>query len=195
MEQKQLEAMIVAAKNGSAEAYKALLETYWPRLYKFFLRAAGNHHDAEDLLGELALRVVRRLKSYDERGRFEAWLFRIAANLVRDRIRRIKATPAIASISAETDRQVPRTKQIAGRSEDVDKQLIEAEMFAKANDALRRLDDTSRQMVLLRLCSEMSFKEIAEIYGCPIGTALAKVRRGLIKLREFLALDIKDGIE
>ena len=83
MDQQQLRKTIAAAKAGDAEGYRVLLEAYGSRLYGYFLRATGSSHDAEDMLGELMLRLVRRLESYDERGRFEQWLFRIAANMVR----------------------------------------------------------------------------------------------------------------
>ena len=88
MDPERLQRAISGAQAGRPEAYRALLEAYWPRLYGYFLRATGNHHDAEDLLGDLGLRMVRQLKSYREQGRFDHWLFRIAANMVRDRIRR-----------------------------------------------------------------------------------------------------------
>ena len=105
MDQQQLREIIASAKSGDAEGYEALLEAYGPRLYGYFLRATRSHHDAEDLLSELMLRLVRRMKSYDERGRFDQWLFRIAANMVRDRIRRIKARPSVASLTSQADQE------------------------------------------------------------------------------------------
>ena len=101
MDPQQLPEIIADAKAGSAEAFDTLLKTYGPRLYGYFLRATGHHQDAEDLLGDMSLKLVRRLHSYDERGRFEPWLFRIAANMVRDRIRRLRSRPRAVSLSAE----------------------------------------------------------------------------------------------
>ena len=77
------------------------MRRYGPRLYGYFYRATGHHHDAEDLLGEMTLKLVRQLEKYDDRGRFEPWLFRIAANMVRDRIRRLKVRPRNVSLSVE----------------------------------------------------------------------------------------------
>ncbi len=84
----QVEEMIRLAKLGRPEAFAALLASYGPRLHGYFFRITASPQDAEDLLSETMLRLVATIGRYDERGRFEAWLFRIAANLVRDRLRR-----------------------------------------------------------------------------------------------------------
>ena len=86
MNPQQLRDTIEKAQAGDAQAYEGLLAAYQSRLYGYFYRATSVHHDAEDLLGELVLRLVRTLPRYDHIGRFEPWLFRMAANLVRDRI-------------------------------------------------------------------------------------------------------------
>ena len=189
MDRQGLHAMIAAAQAGSPEAYQALLEAYWPRLYGFFLRAVGNHHEAEDLLGELALRLVRNLTSYVDRGRFEPWLFRVAANMIRDRIRRLKVRPHVTSLSAEDDHGSAMSDRIEGEAPAVEKRLVAGEVASELNAALEQLDPTTRQMILLRHFSEMSFKEIAESYECPIGTVLAKVHRGLKQLRKLMGAE------
>src|SRR6056297_3556909 len=84
-----------------------VLDRYGSRLYGYFLRSTGRPADADDLLGELMLRVVRQAGQYDEQGRLEHWLFRMAANLARDRVRRQATRPTAVSL-AKTD--------VAGRS-------------------------------------------------------------------------------
>ncbi len=177
---------IASAKAGHADGFQKLLDAYGPRLYGYFFRATGNHHDAEDLLSEMALRLVRMLKSYDERGKFEPWLFRIAANLVRDRIRRLKASPSPASLSAEDERGTPMADSIAGGHVAVDAELHAREASAELTAALERLDETTRQMIVLRHFAQMSFKEIAGACACPVGTVLARVHRGLKTLRRLM---------
>ena len=186
MEPQRLRATIASAQAGSADGFEAILEAYGSRLYGYFLRTSRNHHDAEDLLGELMLRLVRRLRSYDERGRFEPWLFRIAANIVRDYIRRQKSRPTAASLSAEDEMGSPLAEQLAGFAGSADAGIEAAEVSAQLNDALAKLAPTVRQMILLRHFGEMSFKEIAELFDCPLGTVLARVHRGLKKLRHLM---------
>jgi RNA polymerase sigma-70 factor, ECF subfamily len=175
-------------KGDGAEAGDAqqLLATYGQRLYGFFLRATGSHHDAEDLLGELMLRVIRSRDSYDERGKVESWLFRIAANLLRDRIRRKRSSPPGVSLEAETPAGLSVGEALSDDSPMPDEAMLTADVSVRVQKALARLDESSRQMVLLRHFAEMSFKEIAEIFSCPIGTVLAKVHRALKSLREIL---------
>jgi len=186
MEDQRLRAIIASARVGSSEAYQALLEAYGPRLYGYFFRATRSHHDAEDMLAELMLRLVRRLKSYDERGRFERWLFRIAANIVRDRFRRMKVRPAAMSLSAEHDSDSPLAQRIAGDGPAVDDRMMAAEASAELNAAMEKLDFTTREMILLRYFGQMSFKELAKSFHCPLGTALARVHRGLRTLRRLM---------
>ena len=191
MDPQQLRSTIASARAGEAQAYATLLEIYGPRLYSYFLRATGRHHDAEDLLSEVMFRLVRRLKSYQEYGRFDQWLFRIAANVLRDRIRRIKAAPEMFSLSM-TDAAGRRIDQkLAGRPSPAEARLQAAETGQQLQAALAKLDDTTRQMVLLRYLGGMSFAQLAELFECPLGTALARVHRGLQAMRR--RMDRKNG--
>lgn len=186
MHSQQLRAMIAAARSGGEEAYRQLLAGYGPRLYGYFYRATRSHHDAEDLLGEVMLRLVRRLGDYDDRGRFEPWLFCVAANLVRDRIRRARANPTPMSLEAGSDAGTALVESLSGPDVAVDGDVLADEVSKELSSALARLDERSRQMVLLRHFGEMSFKEIAEVFECPVGTVLAKVHRALKSLRVVL---------
>jgi RNA polymerase sigma-70 factor (ECF subfamily) len=186
MDSQQLRANIASARAGSDEAYRRLLAAYGSRLYGYFYRATGSHHDAEDLLGELMLRLVRRLGDYDDRGRFEPWLFRIAANLVRDRIRRRRSRPKTVSMESADDEAGSPAETVAGPDCPVDADAMAAEASVQLQAALGQLDEKSRQMVLLRHFGEMSFKEIAEVCECPIGTVLARVHRAMKSLRAIL---------
>lgn len=189
MEPERLRAVIVSAQTGDSGAYRELLDAYGRRLYGYFLRAIGNHHDAEDLLGELMLKLVSKLDKYDDRGRFEPWLFRIASNMVRDRIRRVKANPKPASLSVESDTGTSRADQLLAATGPVEDGLLAEETSERLQQALLRLDETTREMILVRHFSQMSYKEIAELFQCPLGTALARVHRGLKVLRQIMGAD------
>lgn len=191
MEAQQLRDIIARAQGDQAEGYEQLLAAYGPRLYRYFHRATGSHHDSEDLLGELMLRLIRTLKGYDDRGRFEPWLFRIASNMVRDRIRRRVASPIVPMAQASDDGG-SAPDEIAGPAVSVDAGLLATETSLALREALDRLEPTTRDMILLRHFADMSFKEIAELYRCPLGTALARVHRGLRTLRKLIG-DEHDG--
>ena len=179
----------MSAQAGDPGAYRELLDMYGRRLYGYFLRATGSHHDAEDLLGEVMLRLVSKLDKYDDRGRFEPWLFRIAANMVRDRIRRSKANPMPASLSIDSEAGASRADQLMAETGRIDAGLLAEETSEQLQRALLRLDETTREMILVRHFGQMSFKEIADLFQCPLGTALARVHRGLKALRRMMGAD------
>ncbi len=189
MEPERLRAVIVSAQAGDPEAYRELLDAYGRRLYGYFLRVTGSHHDAEDLLGEVMLKLVAKLDKYDDRGRFEPWLFRIAANMVRDRIRRAKTRPTPASLSVETETGISRADQLLAATGSVDDKILIEETSAHLQQALLKLDATTRDMILMRHFGQMSYKEIADLFQCPLGTALARVHRGLKALRRMMSAD------
>ena len=193
MESEQVRAMIRAARMGDEAAYQEFLAAYGPRLYGYFFRATGSAHDSEDLLGEVMVRLLRRLGDYDECGRFEPWLFSIAANLVRDRIRRKKARPTMASLESADDDHASLGDALPGAAEPVDGAMMASENSDALAAAMETLDETSRQMVLLRHFSEMSFKEIAAVFECPLGTVLAKVHRALKALRAVMEGESDDA--
>ena len=193
MDSQSLRATIRAARAGEDGAYRRLLAAYGPRLFGYFFRATGSAHDAEDLLGELMLRLVRRLADYDEQGRFEPWLFRIATNLVRDRIRRSQTRPSPASLDAGQPGGSSLADTVPGSPPTVDAGLLRAEANEALRRALEKLDERSRQIVLLRHFGEMTFKEIARIFDCPLGTVLARVHRALKVLRAAMEEDDERG--
>jgi len=186
MNPQQLSEIIAAAQAGEAAGFETLLEVFGPRLYGYFYKATGNHHEVEDLLGEISLRLVKQLRNYDHRDRFEPWLFRVAANMVRDRIRRRVSRPRTASLSASDDAGGSLVDSLSGNDESVDSRLLAAEAGEQLSSAMQTLDETTREMVLLRYFGELSFKELADRFHCPLGTVLAKVHRGLHALRKVM---------
>lgn len=178
--------MIHKAQSGDSDALAELFSAYKSRLFGYFFRATGNRHDADDLLSEVALRLVRTLSRYRHQGRFEPWLFRMAANLVRDRIRRKKTRPNLASLSATDEDGNSMAQRVEGAIPAVDANMLAGESREELQAALSQLDDTTREMILLRHFADMSFKEIAQQFDCPLGTALAKVHRGLKALKGIM---------
>ena len=196
MESSRIGAIVASAQAGDPAAYKSLLEAYGHRLFGYFLRATSSQHDAEDLLGELMLKLVRQLKAYKDQGRFDQWLFRIAANMVRDRIRRRKAAMPTVSINTRDDRSQDIVDRLGSDDPPADAALLAAEASGRLHEALGKLDEVTRQMVLLRHFGDMSFKELAWTFDCPIGTVLAKVHRGLKSLRCIMEkMEEQDGTD
>ncbi len=176
-----LETLIRRAQQKDASAFDAVVEIYAPRLYGFLFRLTGHREDAEDLVQEVFVRLVRMFGQYRHEDRFEPWLFRIASNLARDRFRRIRRTPPIASLGGNEEIQTADegpARRAKGEDEGEDRERLQA--------GIDRLPDGEREVILLRHYGELSFAEIAELMDTPLGTALARGHRGLSKLRAWM---------
>lgn len=181
--------LIRGAQRGDAVAFDRLVEAFAHRLSGFIYRMTGRREGVEDLVQEVFVRVVRMIGAYQHDGRFEAWIFRIAANLVRDRLRRTKRAPRlvdVGSLGGGEEVEAGGLDRLEGPSEPADARLVRDEAIDALNDALARLPEAEREVVLLRHFSQMSFREIAVLMGTPIGTALARGHRGLARLRELM---------
>lgn len=192
MDTTDLTDVIARAQAKDASAFDELLERYGRRLYGYFYRALGRRADAEDLLQETFVRLVGTIAQYRHEGRFEPWLFRIATNLVRDRIRRSRASREISPRLAGPDdgRSLGQMLETHGESREDGRspmdRLASAEELDQLGRAIHALPEPERMVILLRHFSELPFREIAEIMGTPLGTALARAHRGLARLRELM---------
>jgi RNA polymerase sigma-70 factor (ECF subfamily) len=184
-----LAAVVRRAQQLDAEAFEWLVDAYSSRLYGFLYRLTGRSEDAEELVQDVFVRLVRAIRSYEHDGRFEAWLFRIATNLARDRIRRRIRAPEICSLEALEERPNRRSDwerlgDLSGPSPEAATEL--AEDLGRLEHCLARLASPEREVILLRHYARLSFAEIAEAMSTPVGTALARSHRGLAKLRRWM---------
>lgn len=177
--------LIDRARGRDLEAIDAIVDLYAKRLFSFFRRMCGDRHQAEDLVQEVFVRLVRNIESYDHRGRFDAWIFRIAGNLARDRARRLSRPHEVSGMeqSAGDDRAFLKLR--AAPSDEGDP-LEMREDVDQLQRALEELPEHEREVVLMRHYGGLSFAEIADMMGTPIGTALARAHRGLARLREIM---------
>ena len=185
----EIAVLIDGAQQGNAECFDGLIDAYADRMYGYFYRATGSRTAAEDLLQELFLRLIQAVKRYDHREQFDAYLFRIAANLKRDLFRKDRRSRLTRS-STGLDEPRPETCLGVGGLDDraggPAQTMEQAEQIDEMQEAMTRLPAAEREVIVLRHFSELSFKEIASIMQTPVGTALARAHRGLNRLRQLL---------
>ncbi len=176
--------VIRKATRLEAEAFDEIVDAYSGRLFGFFQRMLGGREEAEDLVQEVFVRIVKGIADYREEGRFEAWLFRIAGNLVRDRLRREpkEAATGIAEQDCAQDLELRTGRQTGGAGESLELQ----ENVDRMQKCLAKLPSMEREVILMRHYGELSFAEIAEYTEAPLGTVLARAHRGLAKLRQWM---------
>ena len=150
-----------------------LVERYQYRLVRYLVYLTGRSDHVEDLAQETWLRVLARGNQYDQRARFEAWLFSIARNLAMDRWRRQRREGPVQRDGTEAppDESSPFLK--AAKGEDA----------ARLAAALTQLEADYREALLLRFQEDLSLQEIAGIVGAPVSTVSSRIYRGLAQLR------------
>jgi len=147
---------------------------YASRCYGYFYRLTGNNDVSDELLSELFVKLVEKIASY-KGGSFDGWLFKIASNIFHDYLRSKQRRKKLLDVQKEQlESQFTEPKK--SDNEQIDKLQIQ----------LTRLEADTRELIMLRFYSELSFKEIAQMRSEPIGTTLAKLHRGLKKLRELM---------
>ena len=170
----ELEQIIRGCKAGRAESFEALVDIYAKRCYGYFYRLTGSRAVSDDLLSELYLKLVAKIRSY-KGGVFESWLFRIASNVFHDYLR-----------GKQKQRKLFEAKKAQLELKLAEADESEAGAIDKLQIQLGKLDADTRELIMLRFYSQASFKEIAAMRSEPIGTTLSKVHRGLKKLRELM---------
>ncbi len=147
------------------------------RIYNFAYRLTGNPDDASDLMQEVLLRVRRGLAGYTP-GSFEGWLWRITRNAFLDDVRRKKRRPTVAL--PDDDRSA-----LGSASEPADV-LAESQLPRHLQEALLALSFEFREAVVMCDVVGLTYDEISEATGVPVGTVRSRIHRGRKMLRGML---------
>lgn len=177
----ELAPILEAAARGDAAAWKQVVSLYARRLYALAKSRCRNHDVAEEITQSVLATLAAKLGGgqYEEQGKFESWLFRMAMNRVRDHVRREKRRPEELEVqdqdgAAEGIRQ--RAQQERTESAELDRLRI----------AMGQLSESDREIVELRHHGQMNFKDMADLLDEPMGTLLARHHRALRKLKELM---------
>ena len=170
----ELAQIIIGCKNGDSNCFSQIVDIYASRCYGYFYRLTSNNDLSDELLSELFVKLVEKIASY-KGGSFDGWIFKIASNIFHDYLRTKQRRKKLLDFQKkQLELEITEPKQ--SDNEQIDNLQIQ----------LRRLDTDTRELIMLRFYSELSFKEIAAMRSEPIGTTLAKLHRGLKKLRELM---------
>jgi RNA polymerase sigma-70 factor (ECF subfamily) len=166
--------LIIGCKNGDSGCFSQVVDIYASRCYGYFYRLTGNNDASDELLSELFVKLVEKIGSY-KGGSFESWVFKIASNIFHDHLR-----------SKQRQKKLLDARKGQLESEITELKQADIEQIDKLQIQLSKLDADTKELVMLRFYSELSFKEIAAMRSEPIGTTLAKLHRGVKKLRELM---------
>jgi RNA polymerase sigma factor (sigma-70 family) len=175
--------LIAQYRGGSEAAFEKLVNKYSPRVYTTIYLIVKDQGVAEDLLQDVFVKVVQTLSSdgYNEEGKFQPWLMRIAHNLAIDYFRKRKRYPTIVM---EDGANLFNTLKFAEETiEDIKVKEDTVDLVRKLID---ELPETQKQVLIMRHYMDLSFQEIAEQTGVSINTALGRMRYALINMRKKL---------
>ncbi|MBI1373252.1 MAG: sigma-70 family RNA polymerase sigma factor [Phycisphaera sp.] len=182
MAERGIDQTLRAAIEGDQAAWRELVEDYSGRVYGLLLRQCRNAELAEEITQATFVKIVSKLPDYDEQGRFESWLFRIAINRLRDEMRRRKRQASTMDFAETPPEAVGQTSNGPMPGDRMDTQ----EEHDKLHTAIAQLPEADREVLYMRYTAELSFAQIAEALEQPLGTVLARSHRALKKLRTLL---------
>jgi len=189
------EELMLGYRDGDEDAFEMLYCRYEKPLLDFIYRMIMNAVDAESLCQETFFRIVRAKRKYEATAQFKTWLFQIALNLCRDRLRRMKHRSHLslnAPAQSQNDGDVELQELISDPSSDLEKHVEKDELEALVQGAIASLPEDERLVVILKEYQELKLSEIADIMNCPIGTLKSLNYRAHEKLKKILAKYIGD---
>ena len=188
-EERSDEDLIQAVAHGERAAFDVLVRRHKVRLYNYLLRLLRDPTDAEEIAQETFVRAFVHAEKYRTVARFSTWLYTIATNLVRNRIRKQRSTPKLVSISwgrgeeedgERHDIDLPDANDLPDRT--VEKQEIHGAVAA----GIARIPAKYREAFVLREINHFSYEEIAAVTGLKLGTVRSRINRGRGHFREIM---------
>ena len=174
---------------GSEDAFAQLMDRHKSRIYTTIFFIVKERELAEDLFQETMIKIIRLIQAekYDEKGKFISWAVRIARNLAIDFYRKERRGPSIQHENDDYDifNNVPQ------HEESIEDKIIQEESAQHVRDMIKQIPEKQREVLIMRHYANMSFKEIADVQGVNINTALGRMRYALLHLRKFVGLESK----
>ena len=169
--------------NGNEQSFEILIKRHKQRIYNFIFSKVLDRDITEDIFQDTFIKVINTLKrgKYNEEGKFLPWVMRIAHNLIIDHFRKAKRIPTFKNTD-EFD-----IFSVLGDGElNAEKQLIKEQILSDVRRLIDELPDDQKEVLIMRMYKDMSFKEISQTTNVSINTALGRMRYALINMRKLI---------
>ncbi|HEX9188556.1 MAG TPA: sigma-70 family RNA polymerase sigma factor [Vicinamibacteria bacterium] len=183
------EELVEACQAGEASAFDVLVGRWEDRIRGAAYRFLGSEEEARDVAQEAFLKAYRSLAGFKREARFSSWLYQIATNLCRDRLRRRK-TRATVSLE-ELDGGGPAMVETRPGADDL---LLARDLARAVRLAVESLPEEQREVVILKEYQDLTFLEIAQALDVPVSTVKTRLYRGLGQLRRRLEREGVRGV-
>jgi RNA polymerase sigma-70 factor (ECF subfamily) len=179
-------AWVARTLSGDPRGYEALMQRYHGPLRRLLQTMLHNADDTDDLLQETFVRAFRFLHRFDPARPFGPWLMRIGANLARNQLRRraMRAEVPLEATAGEGEESYEGSwfADFGTLAEVERRRLVD-----RVRQAMESLSEELRAVLEMRIMAEMSYKEIAEALGIPIGTVMSRLNRARGQIQTALA--------
>ncbi|MDF7806082.1 sigma-70 family RNA polymerase sigma factor [Pontiellaceae bacterium B12219] len=182
---------IEAYLNGDSNALEPMVEKYKRPLYSFILKMTEGREDTDEIFQETWFRALKNVHKFKHKN-FLNWLFRIAHNLVIDRARRNKKNISMQSSFGGDDGTATLEDHLAAPGITPAEEAGGNSLGIQIEEAIKTLSEEQKEVFLLRMYGNVSFKEIAKIQKCSINTCLARMQYALGNLRSILKEEYDD---
>lgn len=171
---------------GDHIGLEKIISRHQNRIYAYILMITKNRELADDLFQDTFIKVINTIRSgsYNEEGKFLQWVMRIAHNLTIDHFRKSNRIPVIDN-SKNENYDIFENLDMMDKS--IEDRIITDQIHKDVRKLIELLPDEQREVLYMRHYAEMSFKDIAEVTGVSINTALGRMRYALINLRKLIS--------
>ncbi len=168
---------------GDEHSLGILIKRHQQRLYSFIYSKIQDRDITEDVFQDTFIKVIRTLKKgkYNEEGKFLPWVMRISHNLIIDHFRKSNRMPSFRN----TD-EFDIFSVLGDGSLNAEKKIIQEQIYSDVRDLVKKLPEEQKEVLIMRMYKDMSFKEISENTGVSINTALGRMRYALINMRKLI---------
>lgn len=170
--------------DGDEKSLEILISNNKHKIFGFIFSKVQDKFIAEDIFQDTFIKVIKTLKQgkYNEEGKFLPWVMRIAHNLVIDYFRRSKRLPKFN----RTD-EFDVFSMISDGSLNMESKMVRNQMYSQVVDIIDELPKDQKEVLIMRIYNDLSFKEISENTGVSINTVLGRMRYALINMRKMIA--------
>ncbi len=176
--------LILRFIKGEQLCFEQLIHRHKNKIFAYISLYIRDQALAEDIFQDTILKVIQSVKTgkYSDNGKFLSWVMRIAHNLIIDHFRRLKQMNTISNDNYESD--LFNSKSFA--EDNIEDDIIKQQIRKDVRNMISSLPDDQREVVILRHYADLSFKEIADVTGVSINTALGRMRYALINMRKIM---------
>jgi RNA polymerase sigma factor (sigma-70 family) len=175
--------LIKSYLDGNEHSLGILIKRHQQRLYSFIYSKIQDRDITEDVFQDTFIKVIKTFKkgNYNEEGKFLPWVMRISHNLIIDYFRKSNRMPTFKN----TD-EFDIFSVLSDGNLNAEKKIIQEQIYSDVRDLVKELPEEQKEVLIMRIYKDMSFKEISENTGVSINTALGRMRYALINMRKLI---------